>query len=118
MDGDSTTENAFVYFIFNIDSKAIKIGMAKNVEKRLKSLQTSNPIILELLHTIHLDSVEDAQKLEYVLHQKFSHLRMNGEWFEASEELRTYIKHAPVSYSQSLDLSEPKPYRSIPLSQL
>ena len=118
LDGDSTTESAFVYFIFNIDSKAIKIGMAKNVEKRLQSIQTSSPIALELLHTIQLDSVEDAQKLEYVLHQRFSHLRMNGEWFEANEELRTYIKHAPVSYSQSLDLSEPKPYRSVPLSEL
>lgn len=118
LDGDSTTESAFVYFIFNIDSQAIKIGMAKNVENRLQSIQTSSPIILEILHKIQLDSVEDAQKLEYVLHQRFSHLRMNGEWFEANEELRTYIKHAPVSYSQALNISEPKPYRSIPLSEL
>lgn len=118
LDGDSTTKSAFVYFILNIDSKAIKIGIAKNVEKRLQSIQTSSPIALELLHTIQLDSIENAQKLEYVLHQRFSHLRMNGEWFEAYEELRTYIKHAPVSYSQSLDISEPKPYRSVPLSEL
>ncbi len=118
LDGDSTTQSAFVYFIFNIDSKAIKIGMAKNAEKRLKSMQTSNPITLELLHTIQLDSVEDALKLEYVLHQRFSHLRMNGEWFEANEELRTYIKHAPISYCRSLNVSEPRPYRSVPLSEL
>ena len=118
LDGYQTTESAFVYFIFNIDSQAIKIGMAKNVEKRLKSLQTSSPILLELLHTIQLNSVEDAQKLEMVLHQRFAHLRMNGEWFKSREELRTYIKYAPASYSQPVNTSKPLPLKSIPLSQL
>lgn len=118
LDGYRTTESAFVYFIFNIDSQAIKIGMAKNVEKRLKSLQTSSPIILELLHTIQLDSVENAQKLESVLHQKFAHLRMNGEWFKASEELRAYIKYAPASYFQPVNTSKPLPLKSVLLSEL
>ena len=118
LDGYQTTESAFVYFIFNIDSQAIKIGMAKNVEKRLKSLQTSSPVVLELLHTIQLNSVEDAQKLEYVLHRRFARLRMNGEWFKASEELRTYIKYAPVSYCQILNNSKKLPLKSVPISEL
>lgn len=35
--------NAFVYFVLNADSNAIKIGKAKDLEKRLKSLQTVSP---------------------------------------------------------------------------
>jgi hypothetical protein len=34
---------AYVYFILNRDNQAIKIGFAKDVKKRLDTLQTSSP---------------------------------------------------------------------------
>lgn len=118
LDGYLTTESAFVYFIFNIDCQAIKIGVAKNVEKRLKSLQTSSPSILELLHKIQLDSLKEAFKLESLLHKRFANLRINGEWFKASEELRNYIRYSSSFYSQPVNASKLIPYKSIPLTEL
>ena len=43
-----------VYFVCNPDSNAIKIGIAKNVRRRLANLQTSSSsvkILLQLIHT-------------------------------------------------------------------
>jgi len=118
LEEDSTSKAAFVYFVLNRDSRAIKIGMATNVEKRLKSLQTSSPILLEVLKTIQLNNIEQAQNFEAILHHKFSHLRMNGEWFKVSEELTTYIRNCPSSYSLEINFLEPRPYRSVLLSEL
>ncbi|MDA0268200.1 MAG: GIY-YIG nuclease family protein [Cyanobacteria bacterium] len=82
----------YVYFIFNADSDAIKIGRAKDVEKRLRSLQTASPIELKLLKIIPLQSEAQAKGLEGALHGKFWHLRMQGEWFKAEQSLMVYIK--------------------------
>lgn len=82
----------FIYFIFNADSDAIKIGRAKNVSKRLKALQTSSPALLGLLKTIPVEGLEAAQMLERSLHQQFQSLRLNGEWFKAAAQLRQYIE--------------------------
>ncbi|MBE9101383.1 GIY-YIG nuclease family protein [Vacuolonema iberomarrocanum] len=82
----------FVYFILNEDSNAIKIGQAKDVGKRLKSLQTSSPAQLKLMKCIQTDGVEAARQLEQSLHEKFSALRLAGEWFRAHEILLKYIE--------------------------
>lgn len=81
----------YVYFILNYDSEAIKIGMAKNVERRLDNLQTSSPSTLKLLSKIQAKSVNKARELEQSLHRKFDKYRIRGEWFKASVELLDYI---------------------------
>jgi hypothetical protein len=80
-----------VYFILNRDSNAIKIGRARDIEKRLKALQTASPVELELLKTISLTSEAQAKELESALHSQFWHLRMQGEWFRAEPSLLHYI---------------------------
>jgi hypothetical protein len=81
-----------VYFILNRDSNAIKIGRARDIEKRLKALQTASPVELELLKTISLTSEAQAKGLEAALHGQFWHLRMQGEWFRAELPLIHYIE--------------------------
>jgi len=81
----------FIYFIFNADSNAIKIGRAKNVSKRLQTLQTSSPAALELLKTIPVEGLAAAQALEIRLHEQFQQLRLNGEWFRADTTLLEYV---------------------------
>ena len=81
----------FIYFIFNADSNAIKIGRAKNVSKRLQTLQTSSPAVLKLLKTITVEGLAAAQALEMTLHDQFHALRLNGEWFRADATLRDYV---------------------------
>ena len=114
----SKIKNVFIYFIFNDDSYAIKIGRAANVEKRLQSLQTSSPVTLQVLKTIPVGSLKQAQEVEKFLHAKFSHLRISGEWFRATSQLREYIAACEASYFQSAVSNEALPRRSVRLSEL
>ncbi|WP_181154232.1 GIY-YIG nuclease family protein [Nostoc sp. 'Peltigera membranacea cyanobiont' N6] len=118
LERDIKPNKAFVYFIFNSDSYAIKIGRATDVEKRLQSLQTSSPVPLKILKTIPIDSIKKAQEVETYLHTKFRHLKMSGEWFRADPELRNYITRCDESYFQNSCLIQPQPRSSIRLSEL
>lgn len=93
LDGQSVAKRGvcFVYFIENPDSQAIKIGVAKNVEKRLRSLQTASPAQLSLLRVIQTDSQKAARELEQSLYQRFQHLQLSGEWFQREPELLSYM---------------------------
>jgi hypothetical protein len=92
LSGEKLSKTAhFVYFILNSDSKAIKIGRAKNVEQRMKSLQTSSPAHLKLIKSVQVDGAEKAIELEQSLHQQFQAIRLTGEWFKAEASLIEYI---------------------------
>ena len=81
----------YVYFILNPDSNAIKIGIAKNISRRLANLQTSNAARLELLGSIQTENINKAKKLEKSLHEQFSKFIVRGEWFHCHSELLQYI---------------------------
>lgn len=81
----------YIYFILNYDSEAVKIGIAKNVKRRIASLQTSSPSELKLLGKIQAESVSKARELEQSLHKTFDEYRVRGEWFKADVELLDYI---------------------------
>lgn len=92
LEGDKLVHQAhFIYFILNADSNAIKIGRARNLNKRMKSLQTSSPAKLELIKFIQVENEAKAQMLEKSLHQQFSDIRLTGEWFKAEVKLLEYI---------------------------
>ncbi|HEY9768560.1 MAG TPA: GIY-YIG nuclease family protein [Coleofasciculaceae cyanobacterium] len=90
LDGDNLATTEYVYFIHSEESNTIKIGRAKNVEKRLKSLQTANPYELKIIKMFKVKGGKAAQELEHDLHQKFDHLRLSGEWFKAEPKLLDY----------------------------
>ncbi|WP_103666536.1 GIY-YIG nuclease family protein [Pseudanabaena sp. BC1403] len=92
LDGDKLAHQAhFVYFIFNQDSNAIKIGRAKNIQKRMQSLQTSSPSQLKLIKFLQVEGAKEAQELEQSLHKQFWGIRLAGEWFKAEVHLLEYI---------------------------
>lgn len=99
---DVKTTISFIYFIFNRDSQAIKIGRAIDVQKRLKSLQTSSPVSLEVLKVVPVESLKKAQEIEIYLHRKFDHLRLSGEWFKADSLLKDYIASCDESLLKNL----------------
>ncbi|MFY0312912.1 GIY-YIG nuclease family protein [Leisingera caerulea] len=70
-----------VYFISieGAEFGPIKIGRAKNIERRKRDLQTGNPNPLLLLGYIHSG---DEIALEKDLHQQFHGRRRQGEWFD------------------------------------
>ena len=90
LDGNNLATAEYVYFIHSEESNAVKIGRAKDVEKRLKSLQTAHPHELKIIKIFKLKGGKAAQELESSLHQKFDHLRLSGEWFKAEPELLDY----------------------------
>ena len=92
LDKETAKPPCYIYFILNYDSQAVKIGIAKNVKRRLASLQTSSPSKLKLLGIIKTKSVNNARKIEKSLHEKFAKNRIRGEWFKANVELLDYIK--------------------------
>jgi hypothetical protein len=92
LDGEKLGHQAhFVYFILNEDSKAIKIGRAKDLAKRMKALQTSSPALLRLIKSVQVEGTKEAHELEQSLHKQFSEIRLAGEWFKAEISLLDYI---------------------------
>ncbi|WP_024693009.1 GIY-YIG nuclease family protein [Pseudomonas syringae] len=67
-----------IYFFIEDSNEQVKIGRAKDIERRKKGLQTGNPRKLLLLGWIRTD---DDVRLEKEIHRHFSHLRGSGEWF-------------------------------------
>lgn len=84
---NSTSKIRFVYFIQTGESGPIKIGRTQNPKQRLQCLQTHSAFPLRLL-TIALDQDETN---ESVLHERFSHLRQDGEWFSPGPDLLSFI---------------------------
>ena len=70
-----------IYIIF--DGSAFKIGVTQNINKRLKSLQTSCSKKLEIIFS---KEVINYTKLELFLHDKYKDKRLSGEWFDLTTE--------------------------------
>lgn len=68
----------------------VKIGKADDVEHRLNALQVSHHETLHVLRVI--DTAFDA---EPILHEKFKHLRIRGEWFEFDQEMMSFVPEPP-----------------------
>lgn len=67
----------FVYFVEDVAAKAIKVGHATNVSRRMSGLRTGN-VSLALI-----GSVRGGRDLEAALHHRFRHHHRAGEWFDA-----------------------------------
>ncbi|WP_243397468.1 GIY-YIG nuclease family protein [Crocosphaera subtropica] len=83
-------ETEYVYLIYSEVMNAIKIGRAKNVEKRFTSLQTAHPYPLKIIKTLKVSGKKAAIDLEKQLHQQFADYRLSGEWFKACEALMNF----------------------------
>ena len=72
-----------IYFIGNVKSGSVKIGMSGDPQMRLTELQRSHPDQLILYAVV--DNVKPEYEKE--LHNRFDHIRKNGEWFKLTDEL-------------------------------
>tara|TARA_R110000744_G_scaffold80450_3_gene157956 strand:+ start:3024 stop:3383 length:360 start_codon:yes stop_codon:yes gene_type:complete len=72
-----------VYFIQSgYDKKPpIKIGVAKSIDRRLRTLQTANPEKLTLIASIKCESRGEAFNIESYLHKELNNRKIRGEWF-------------------------------------
>lgn len=88
----------------------IKIGRTKDPRTRLRILQTSHPVPLR-----YLALWRGGEKEERELHERFSYLRMLGEWFRPGRELRDFVrfaKSAPGSFSSAAEAT------AVPMDEL
>ena len=76
-----------IYLIKCDTTNSCKIGYSDNPLKRLGTLQTGNPYPLELISTIEGDLLKEKE-----LHQRFSHLKLQGEWFDYSDEVKEFFE--------------------------
>jgi hypothetical protein len=65
-----------------------KIGRTENLTSRLRSIQTSNPKAIEVVHTIES---EDFAAIEKAIHRKFKDQRVRGEWFKLDRDDLAWI---------------------------
>ena len=77
---DVFAPHCFVYFIS--DGEYTKIGIAKNMNKRLSSLQVGNPKKLRIVSFVPCDTENSARKIEKHLHERLGACRVEGEWFK------------------------------------
>lgn len=74
----------YLYFIGCGD--AVKIGIAKNVENRMRELQPGAMDKLYIIAKFH-----DGAHLEVACHKRLSRLHVYGEWFHQGEEVDALI---------------------------
>lgn len=71
----------YIYLIQNKETLKYKIGVSKNPKKRLKQLQTGSGEDL-IIKEIYKSDI--ARKIESTFHNRYSHVRKRGEWFDLS----------------------------------
>jgi hypothetical protein len=71
----------YVYLIRCAENNFYKIGISKNVETRLKQIQTTSP---DKVSVVHKYESSYASKIEKALHNFFKLHHRNNEWFELS----------------------------------
>lgn len=69
----------FIYLIQSIETGFYKIGISKNPNKRIESLQTGNSSELKLITSYQ---TEFASQIEKTLHRKYLPCQKVGEWFD------------------------------------
>jgi Rha family phage regulatory protein len=79
----------YLYIIKNPLNETIKIGVAQDVYKRLKQLQTGAGIELELIYQSLICS--NAFSIEKNVHSHFEEYRTFGEWFKINPEEVIYF---------------------------
>lgn len=90
------------YVYFARSEAGCKIGVTKNPAARVKQLNQSSPINVELVYT---GFVTDAPELEKQLKKRFKEQCIQGEWFDLESADIRYIE--TVIKEQSNDLLQP-----------
>lgn len=92
-----------VYFIQTAGENAIKIGYAKEPQKRRAELQTGHHEELTVVGVI----ARGDMALERKLHDRFAKSHIRGEWFRPTEELLGFIEG--VRACEDVPPEEPEP---------
>jgi len=73
-----------VYLVQMGDTQYYKIGYTSNIVKRLRTIQSGNPMKLSCINSIECDSILEARQLEKKIHNELYPFKEVGEWFFSS----------------------------------
>lgn len=59
----------------------VKIGVSSDVTRRISSIQTGSPLLLEVYSVWEFDNKENAYRCETAAHDKLRRYKSHGEWF-------------------------------------
>src|ERR1700761_7259915 len=82
--GNHVFQKAYVYVI-RFSDQAIKIGVAKDVERHLRTLQAGSPSKLTLVGAVEC-TAWDSALIEAKAHSILKSRRLIGEWFSVTAE--------------------------------
>lgn len=89
--------SSYIYIIGS-DNPPYKIGISKDPQQRLKSIQTGHPHQLQILELRETDS-KKTKLLESVIHKHLNRYRMKGEWFDIPlKEAILHVDFALIRY--------------------
>lgn len=89
----------FVYLIRSSENSYYKIGSTKDINKRIKQLQTGNADKIYLIDKYESDN---AFKIERALHNFFSYKNKMNEWFEFGIEDEIKFKELCLQIDNNL----------------
>jgi len=87
--GSGVVDSGYVYAI--MAGQHIKIGWARDLDKRLATLQTSSPKRLQLLGSI-IGFCSDEGRL----HERFARYHIRGEWYRDAPAIREFFAALPA----------------------
>lgn len=101
MQGQYGPDVRSIVFVYVIKAGArCKIGKARDPEKRLRELQTGNPLKLGIVATIKCKSDAHALSIEKIAHQAFKADAEVGEWFLYSGAIQRFVATANSAAEQ------------------
>jgi Meiotically up-regulated gene 113 len=81
------TEGLYIIKIQNTEK--YKIGITKDIKRRIKQFETGNPLNIKLLYFM---ATKHSRSLEKHLHEVFKKFRTKGEWFNFNDEVINEIE--------------------------
>lgn len=110
----TTTLHVYVMFaeIRGIYDKVnIKIGVSDNPKRRIKDIQTSNPLPVHLIRTF--EAGQDAYIHEGHFHKLYKEFSTGGEWFEFSNDyFEEKVLPEMIKYFSKIDICYDKKERT------
>lgn len=89
-----------VYFIGNREHKWVKIGHTGNIKARLSAIQVGCPFKVCVLGTLKVTK-DTAKDSESMLHKRFERNKINGEWFNLTDEMEKLIENHVVEHKKA-----------------
>lgn len=82
--------NGYLYILYYEYLDLFKVGVSNNPKRRIRDIKAHSPFDLK---PIFIKNYEDVYKLEKMVHNRWNHNRIKGEWFQGyKEDIEDMIK--------------------------